>query len=143
MLAAPIVRTQSNTLLLLTKAMAKFVDVRPARLLRTAACELRPRCTHRCGPCRSARPPDAARAQWYVLLLFLRVLLSWFPTFKWEGQPWLAVRQLTDPYLNIFRNIIPPLMGVMDFTPLLGFVILQNLQGWLQKVSKAPGEFDW
>ena len=81
--------------------------------------------------------------QWYVLLLFLRVLLSWFPTFKWEGQPWLAVRQLTDPYLNIFRNIIPPLMGVMDFTPLLGFVILQNLQGWLQKVSKAPGEFDW
>lgn len=82
-------------------------------------------------------------AQWYVLLLFLRVLLSWFPTFKWEGQPWLAVRQLTDPYLNIFRNIIPPLMGVMDFTPLLGFVILQNIQGWLQKVSKAPGEFTW
>ena len=29
MLAAPIIRTQSNTLLLLTKAMAKFVDVRP------------------------------------------------------------------------------------------------------------------
>ena len=32
MLAAPIVRTQSNTLLLLTKAMAKFVDVRPCSL---------------------------------------------------------------------------------------------------------------
>ena len=29
MMAAPLVRSQSNTLLLLTKAMAKFVDVRP------------------------------------------------------------------------------------------------------------------
>lgn len=30
----------------------------------------------------------------YLLLLFLRVLLSWFPTFNWEGQPWLALRQV-------------------------------------------------
>lgn len=30
--------------------------------------------------------------------------------------------QLTDPYLNIFRGFVPPLMGTMDFselTPLL------------------------
>ena len=30
----------------------------------------------------------------YLLLLFLRVLLSWFPTFNWESQPWLALRQV-------------------------------------------------
>ena len=37
MMAAPLVRSQSNTLLLLTKAMAKFVDVSPAGLA-AAAC---------------------------------------------------------------------------------------------------------
>ncbi len=32
--------------------------------------------------------------QIYLLLLFLRVLLSWFPAFNWERQPWLALRQV-------------------------------------------------
>lgn len=30
----------------------------------------------------------------YLLLLFMRVLLSWFPAFNWEDQPWLALRQV-------------------------------------------------
>ena len=29
----------------------------------------------------------------YLLLLFIRVLLSWFPKFTWDVQPWLALRQ--------------------------------------------------
>lgn len=32
--------------------------------------------------------------QLYLLLLFLRVLLSWFPAFGWDKQPWLALRQV-------------------------------------------------
>uniref|UniRef100_A0A061QX48 YggT family protein n=1 Tax=Tetraselmis sp. GSL018 TaxID=582737 RepID=A0A061QX48_9CHLO len=67
----------------------------------------------------------------YLLLLFLRVLLSWFPTFDWMQQPWLALRQVTDPYLNLFRGLVPPLLGTIDFTPLLGFFILQFLAGAL------------
>ena len=35
-----------------------------------------------------------AALQIYLLLLFLRVLLSWFPAFNWERQPWLALRQV-------------------------------------------------
>ena len=35
-----------------------------------------------------------ASAQLYLLLLFLRVLLSWFPAFNWERQPWLSLRQV-------------------------------------------------
>ncbi|KAK9789749.1 hypothetical protein WJX73_007052 [Symbiochloris irregularis] len=106
--AAPAVASggSSYTLLLLTRAMAKFVE-------------------------------------WYLLLLFVRVLLSWFPTFDWDQQPWLAIRQLTDPYLNLFRNIIPPLLGMMDFTPLLGFIILQNLQGYLAALSANPDQDMW
>ena len=48
----------------------------------------------------------------YLLLLFVRVLLTWFPNVDWMGQPWVTLRQVTDPYLNLFRNLIPPLMGV-------------------------------
>jgi len=68
----------------------------------------------------------------YLLLLFVRVLLSWFPTFtKWEEQPWLALRQVTDPYLKLFSGLVPPLLGTIDLTPLFGFFILQFLGGAL------------
>ena len=70
--------------------------------------------------------------QLYLLLLFVRVLLSWFPTFTWwEQQPWLALRQVTDPYLKLFSGLVPPLLGTIDLTPLFGFFILQFLAGAL------------
>lgn len=73
--------------------------------------------------------------QTYLLLLFLRVLLSWFPAFNWERQPWLTLRQMTDPYLQLFRGLIPPLLGMIDFTPLLGFFILQWASGKLASAT--------
>ena len=66
----------------------------------------------------------------YLLLLFIRVLLSWFPNVNWMNQPFAALSQLTDPYLNIFRSIIPPLGGI-DFSPILGFFLLQFLSSQL------------
>lgn len=61
----------------------------------------------------------------YLLLLFTRVLLTWFPNVNWMGQPWVTLRQVTDPYLNLFRNLIPPIMGQIDMTPIFGFLVLQ------------------
>jgi hypothetical protein len=43
---------------------------------------------------------SAFRVQLYLLLLFIRVLLSWFPNFSWENQPWLALRQVTANMLH-------------------------------------------
>ena len=63
----------------------------------------------------------------YLLLLFVRVLLTWFPNVNWMRQPWTMLRQVTDPYLNLFRNLLPPIMGQIDFTPILGFMVLQFL----------------
>ena len=63
----------------------------------------------------------------YLLMLFVRVLLTWFPNVDWMTQPWAILRQVTDPYLNLFRNLIPPIMGQIDFTPILGFMVLQFL----------------
>ena len=39
--------------------------------------------------------------------------------------------QVTDPYLNLWRNLVPPLLGTIDLTPLFGFLILQFLEGAL------------
>jgi len=63
----------------------------------------------------------------YLVLLFIRVLLTWFPNIDWYNQPFAALSQITDPYLNLFRSIIPPLGG-MDFSPMLAFLALSFLQ---------------
>ncbi|MGF1602379.1 MAG: YggT family protein [Thermosynechococcaceae cyanobacterium] len=72
----------------------------------------------------------ASFLQIYLILLFVRVLLSWFPTIDWMNPPFSILGQLTDPYLNIFRSIIPPLGG-MDLSPILGFFLLQIVAGAL------------
>jgi YggT family protein len=64
----------------------------------------------------------------YTGLLILRVLLTWFPTIEWYNQPFAALTQITDPYLNLFRSVIPPLGG-MDLSPMLAILLLQVLGG--------------
>jgi uncharacterized protein YggT (Ycf19 family) len=61
----------------------------------------------------------------YNLVITARILLSWFPQAASIGalQPVYAI---TDPYLNLFRGIIPPLFG-LDFSPILAFVLLNVL----------------
>lgn len=66
-------------------------------------------------------------AKMYLFLLFMRVLLSWFPGIDWNAQPWTFLRLITEPYLQIYRGILPPLFGQLDFTPLFGFLILQDV----------------
>ena len=62
--------------------------------------------------------------QIYVVLMIFRVLLSWFPNINWYDPPFSILSQLTDPYLNLVRSIIPPLGGI-DFSPLIAFFVLQ------------------
>jgi YggT family protein len=62
--------------------------------------------------------------QIYLVLLLIRVSLSWFPNVNWYSQPFYSLSRLTDPYLRLFRGIVPPLIG-MDISPILGFVLLQ------------------
>ncbi|KAJ9511420.1 hypothetical protein QJQ45_029925 [Haematococcus lacustris] len=64
-------------------------------------------------------------AKMYLFCLFMRVLLSWFPGIDWNANPWTFLRLITEPYLQIYRGILPPLFGQLDFTPLFGFLILQ------------------
>ncbi|MFS8893544.1 YggT family protein [Synechococcus sp. O70.1] len=59
----------------------------------------------------------------YNALLIVRILLSWFPQLNWSNPILSVLSQLTDPYLNLFRGIIPPIGG-LDFSPWLAFLLL-------------------
>jgi len=63
----------------------------------------------------------------YNLVITARILLSWFPQAQSVGflQPVFAI---TDPYLNLFRGIIPPIGG-LDLSPILAFVALNFATG--------------
>ncbi len=64
----------------------------------------------------------------YMVLIFIRVLLTWFPNVDWYSQPFAALSQITDPYLNLFRSIIPPVGGI-DFSAILAIILLQVVAG--------------
>uniref|UniRef100_A0A9I9DS74 YlmG homolog protein 1-2, chloroplastic-like n=3 Tax=Cucumis melo TaxID=3656 RepID=A0A9I9DS74_CUCME len=78
-------------------------------------------------------------AKWldiYSGILMVRVLLSWFPNIPWERQPLSAIRDLCDPYLNLFRNIIPPVFDTLDVSPLLAFAVLGTLGSILSNTTR-------
>ncbi len=62
----------------------------------------------------------------YIVMLTLRVYLTWFPNINFYGQPFSTLARIADPYLRVFRGIVPPLLG-FDLSPLLGFVLLTFL----------------
>ena len=48
---------------------------------------------------------------------------------------------MTDLYLNLFRNLIPPIMGQIDMTPIFGFLVLQfaaQVRRWYTEPSVSP-----
>ena len=56
------------------------------------------------------------------LLIFIRVLGSWVPELQ-NTKFMQFIRFYTDPYLNFFRNIIPPL-GMVDISPIVAILVL-------------------
>ena len=64
----------------------------------------------------------------YYLLIIIRIFLSWIPSIDWMSQPFAGIRAVTDPFLNIFRGIIPPI-GMLDISPIVAIILLQILQG--------------
>lgn len=63
----------------------------------------------------------------YFLLIILRCFLSFFPRIDIYKQPVKFIREITDPYLDIFRRFIPPVNG-LDFSPIVAVIALQILQ---------------
>jgi YggT family protein len=70
----------------------------------------------------------------YTTILIIRVILTWFPTINWYNQPFAGLSQITDPYLNLFRSIIPPLGGI-DFSAMIAIILLQFIGQSLNRLG--------
>ena len=76
----------------------------------------------------------ASTAQLFSYLLLIRVLLTWFPGVDWNNGVLSALSSLTDPYLNIFRGVIPPIGG-FDISSILAFLLLNVIVSTLGGVA--------
>lgn len=70
----------------------------------------------------------------YAVILILRVLLTWFKGIQWSSEPFNTLRQFTDPFLNLFRGIVPPIAGI-DLSVMIGFFLLSFVRNTLRKMS--------
>ncbi|MTI81363.1 MAG: YggT family protein [Firmicutes bacterium] len=65
----------------------------------------------------------------YKFILIARIVLSFV-----KHNPYSPIiryiYELTEPYLSIFRRIIPP-MGMIDFSPIAAFFALNILEYWV------------
>ena len=65
----------------------------------------------------------------YYILLIVRIFMTWLSNIDWDSQPQKWVRSVTDPFLNLFRGVIPPVGGMLDISPVIAIILLQILQG--------------
>ncbi len=61
----------------------------------------------------------------YILLIFIYILFSWV---RVPYSPWLRriqdfLREVCEPYLRLFRRIIPP-FGPLDLSPVVAILVL-------------------
>lgn len=64
--------------------------------------------------------------QVYSWLLIIRIILSWVRHNPY--QPIIKfIYEVTEPYLGLFRRIVPP-MGMIDFSPIVALFVLQLIR---------------
>ena len=66
----------------------------------------------------------------YLVLIFIRIIMSWIPRMPYNrylSAVLKFVSDVTDPYLNIFRRILPPVRlggGALDLSPIVATFVL-------------------
>jgi YggT family protein len=70
----------------------------------------------------------------YLILIFIRILLSWIPRLPYNPVLHAVVtfvHDVTDPYLNLFRRVLPPVGGggfALDLSPIIAIILLYILR---------------
>jgi YggT family protein len=71
----------------------------------------------------------------YIVIIFIRILMSWFtriPYNRFLDAFLKFVSEVTDPYLNIFRRILPMVRigpGALDLSPIVAVLVLSIVGG--------------
>jgi YggT family protein len=79
----------------------------------------------------------------YLVLIFIRIIMSWIPRMPYN--PVLSavlkfVSDVTDPYLNLFRRVIPPLRmgpGALDLSPIIATFVLLIVGGLVSSIIQG------
>ncbi|MDX6553743.1 MAG: YggT family protein [Gaiellales bacterium] len=61
----------------------------------------------------------------YTILILLYIILSWvqLPYNVWIGRIRTFLHDTVEPYLGLFRRLIPPI-GMFDVSPIVALVVL-------------------
>jgi YggT family protein len=59
----------------------------------------------------------------FLLLLSLRIVLSWFRASLY-GRPWQLLERVTEPYLGLFRRVSFLRQGLFDFSPIVAILLV-------------------
>jgi len=71
----------------------------------------------------------------YFVLIFIRILMSWIPRipyYRWLDAFLTFVKDVTDPYLNLFRRFVPMVRigpGALDLSPIVATFVLLIVSG--------------
>ena len=69
----------------------------------------------------------------YEILILVSVVLSWVDRYGEMGVT-KFVRQLTDPYLNKLRVIVPVGGMYFDLAPIIGLILLRLIESIVAKI---------
>jgi YggT family protein len=71
----------------------------------------------------------------YILVILVYIITSWIrlPYSPWLNRIQRFLYDVCDPYLKLFRRIIPPL-GPLDLTPMVAVIVLLVFQQLLNSV---------
>ena len=75
----------------------------------------------------------------YIILIIASIVISWVVTFRGSLPYYRPLRAVTDfidevvnPYLNVFRRLLPPIGAggmALDLSPMIGLILLLLAQG--------------
>ena len=67
-----------------------------------------------------------------MLLIFIRVILSWIPQKAEKLQRFIY--SITEPILGPIRKVVPPLGGMMDLSPIIAYLALFLIQEIMSRI---------
>jgi YggT family protein len=79
----------------------------------------------------------------YLVLIFIRIIMSWIPRIPYNrvlNAVLTFVSDVTDPYLNLFRKVIPPLRmgpGALDLSPIVATFVLLIVGGIVSGIIRG------
>jgi YggT family protein len=79
----------------------------------------------------------------YVVLIFIRILMSYFRSIPYYRALDLFLRfvtEVTDPWLNLFRRFIPPVRAgpaALDLSPMIAVFVLIIVGGLVTRLIQG------